>query len=215
MNAAAILSPFASTFSASEREKLRAQLTSQIAELNRQDEVERAALRAPIIDQMKALIAEHKILSTELFPTPDKAEARYRYYDEEETAQEKRNKTWNGRGTMPKALKGREEECLIPGQEHTKAIKKVLEARASSQPPAPLPTSEISGVQANPDTALPQSITESALNDQAAVQPFTLTADTGVVDIKLLPTLAEPYPVGQDRLQQVTSVEVGGVALST
>lgn len=148
MNATAVSSSFASNLSESEREKLRAQLTSQISELNRQDELERAARRIPLIDQIKKLIAEHKILPTELFPTKDKAEARYRYYDEEEQNPEKRSKTWNGRGTMPKALKGREEECLMSGQEHTMAIKNALKERALNQLSTALPTSEIREVQA-------------------------------------------------------------------
>jgi DNA-binding protein H-NS len=215
MNAAAILSPFASTSSASEREKLRAQLTSQIAELNRQDEVERAALRAPIIDQMKALIAEHKISSTELFPTPDKAEARYRYYDEEETTQEKRNKTWNGRGTMPKALKGREDECLIPGQEHTKSIKKILEERALSKASARMPNLETSEVQAASDAAAPQPVDQNMLAVKAANQTSTPPANTETIHVGPESNTTEIHPASQETARPVASVETSSVALPT
>lgn len=213
MNAAAILSPFVST-SASEREKLRAQLTNQIAELDRQDEVERAALRAPIIDQMKMLIAEHNISSAELFPTTVKAEARYQYYDEEEQDVAKRNKTWNGRGTMPNALKGREDESLIPGKKHIKSIEKILADRALSRASTPLPNPGLSEVQAALNAAEPQSdqIMPAA---NAAVHPSSPSTDTQAVDIKPFPPLTELHLAHQDGTRHVTSAEVSGAALPT
>jgi DNA-binding protein H-NS len=215
MNATAVSSSFASMSSASAREQLRAQLERQLAELDQQDELERAARRAPVVDQVKALIAEYKLSSSELFPAKDKAEALYRYYDEKEKDTRKRNKTWNGRGTMPSALKGREEECLIPGQEHTKSIKKVLEARTASQPSTSTPNSESCKAQVARNAAEPQPNNRNVPLAHSA--DHALPPSTSIVAIDVEPDLNTTaiHPESQESGRPIAPVDVSSVALPT
>lgn len=206
MNVAAVSSSFTSTLSESERDKLRAQLSSQIAELDRQDELERVARRVPVVDQVKKLINDYKISPAELFPTKVKAEARYQYYDEEEQDAGMRNKTWNGRGTMPNALKGREDECLIPGKKHIKSIEKILADRALNRASNPLPNSGLSEVRAVSNAAEIQPTDQIVPAVQAITQPTAPTTDSQAVDIKPMQGLTELHPARQNDTQRAPTV---------
>jgi DNA-binding protein H-NS len=214
MNAAAFLFP--SVSNASERAQARLQLERALAELKRQDEIERAALRVPVIDQIKKLIAEHGISCDELFQTASKDEPRYQYCDAAEKNLNKRNKTWNGRGTMPAWLIGREKECLIPGKSHTKAIEASLKARAGDQAPTPSSNPETidgmspSNVEAQANMPVGQDFPQA----QSADKTSTLVPNNQVIAIAPVSNTGAIHLNGQGTALPIVSVSADSVGLA-
>lgn len=115
--------------SAIEIARKRQELEREMAELAVQEEKERQVINAPVILELKRIISQCGIIASDLFGASQPTEPRYRYLDMESGE----TKTWNGRGTKPKWLDGRENDCLIPGEEHTKAIAEILAARTGEE----------------------------------------------------------------------------------
>jgi hypothetical protein len=102
---------------------------------------------------------------------------------------------------MPNALKGREDESLIPGKKHIKSIEKILADRALNRASTPLPNSGLSEVRAVSNAAELQPTDQIVPAVQAITQPTAPTTDSQPVDIKPMPGLTELHPATQNDTQ--------------
>lgn len=225
MNAVAISSHFSSassTSSASEREKRRAQLERQLAEIAReladldyQDEIEVKARKSADVAVLMALMAERGITSADLPSSTSVDEPYYKFYDAKEKNPKKRMKTWNGRGKMPEALKGQEEESLIPGKKHPKRIQDLLTERAAAQSATITLNDKVIDAERPSNMEEIQRPIEDTVKAEDVGQASTQAANTETIQITPASNSDQPHPANQIDETSASSAEASVVALPT